>query len=417
MTPFLQLLLALAIIIAAAKAGGYLSYRLGQPSVLGELMVGIILGPTVINFLHIPVFTDTHLPEVIHELAEIGVLMLMFIAGMELHLSDLAKSRKVAALSGLLGVILPLGMGAGLGIYFAMSTEEAIFLGLILAATSVSISAQTLLELKVLRSRVGIGLLGAAVFDDILVVLGLSVFSALVISDTQNGIFSILLIALRMLLFLALATGLGMWLIPRLSRKIETLPISQGVISFTVVMILIFGWSAEVLGSMAAITGAFVAGLVFARSPVRERIQAGISSLAYGLFVPVFFINVGLSTNGRELGGSIFILFVAMTIVAIIGKVLGSGLGALLSGFSRQESLQMGIGMMSRGEVGLIVATVGISEGFIPQSLFSTVVGVVIITTLLTPPLLRATFQKTPPTKSNPSNLSSQNHSSKGESS
>lgn len=416
MTPFLQLSLALAIIIAAAKAGGYLSYKLGQPSVLGELMVGIILGPTVIDLLHNPYFTDTHLPEVIHEMAEVGVLLLMFLAGLELHLSDLAKSRKVAVLAGVIGVLLPLGLGIALMFFFPMDLNEAIFLGLILAATSVSISAQTLMELKVLNSRVGIGLLGAAVLDDILVVLGLSIFSALVISDSEAGIINIILIAIRMALFLGLSIGLGMWLIPRWTRKIVTMPVSQGLISFSVVMILLYGWFAEIFGGMAAITGAFAAGLVFARSPVRDRIQTGISSLAYGLFVPVFFIDVGLQTNARELGGEIFWLFLAMTIMAIIGKVLGSGTGALLSGFSKQEALQLGIGMMSRGEVGLIVASIGIKQGVIPQSLFSAVVGVVIITTLLTPPLLRASFQRSEKKLETKPDTKTQNHSSKGES-
>jgi Kef-type K+ transport system membrane component KefB len=416
MTPFLQLSLALAIIIAAAKAGGYLSYKLGQPSVLGELMVGIILGPTVIDLLHNPYFTDKHLPEVIHEMAEVGVLMLMFLAGLELHLSDLAKSRKVAVLAGVIGVLLPLGLGIGLKFFFPMELNEAIFLGLILAATSVSISAQTLMELKVLNSRVGIGLLGAAVLDDILVVLGLSIFSALVISDSDSGIINIIFIVLKMAAFLGLSIGLGMWLIPRWTRKIVSMPISQGLISFSVVMILLYGWFAEIFGGMAAITGAFAAGLVFARSPVRDRIQTGISSLAYGLFVPVFFIDVGLQTNARELGGEIFWLFLAMTIVAIIGKVLGSGAGALLSGFNKREALQLGIGMMSRGEVGLIVASIGITQGIIPQSLFSAVVGVVIITTLLTPPLLRASFQKSEKKSVTKPDTKTQNHSSKGES-
>lgn len=416
MTPFLQLSLALAIIIAAAKAGGYLSYKLGQPSVLGELLVGIILGPTVIDILHVPYFTDKHLPEVIHEMAEVGVLMLMFLAGLELHLSDLAKSRKVAALAGIIGVILPLVLGTGLILFFPMELSEAIFLGLILAATSVSISAQTLMELRVLNSRVGIGLLGAAVLDDILVVLGLSVFSALVISDSDAGFLNILFIALRMALFLGLSILLGMRFIPGLTRKIGNLPISQGIISFSVVLILLFGWASEVLGGMAAITGAFVAGLVFARSPIRERIQNGISSLAYGMFVPVFFIDVGLQTNARELGGEIFWLFLAMTIVAIIGKVLGAGTGALLSGFSKREALQLGIGMMSRGEVGLIVASIGIKQGVIPQSLFSAVVGVVIITTLLTPPMLRSSFQKSAKKTKDNSESKMQKNSSEGES-
>lgn len=393
MTPFLQLSLALAVLIAAAKLGGYLSYRLGQPSVLGELLVGILLGPSAVDLLHITYFTDTHLPEVIHELAEIGVMLLMFIAGLELHISDLLKSGRVAAFSGILGVIFPLGLGVGLGLAYAMGMPESIFIGLILSATSVSISAQTLMELKVLRSRVGLSLLGAAVFDDVLVVLGLSIFTALSGTGLENGgLASVLGLVLRMILYLGLATGLGMLVMPRLSRKIHALPVSQGLLAFTVVVILLYGWAAEEWGGMAAITGAFLAGLALSQSKVKERIESGVSALAYGLFVPVFFINVGLTADIRQISAGMLWFFVLMTIIAVIGKVLGAGLGANLGGLSRLESLQLGIGMVSRGEVGLIVASVGIAQGLITQEIFAAVVGVVIITTLLTPPLLRAAF-------------------------
>lgn len=397
MTSFLQLSIALAIIIAAAKAGGYLSYRLGQPSVLGELIVGILLGPTVINLLHIPVFTDEHLTEVVHQLAELGVLLLMFLAGLELHLTDLVKSGKVSALAGTLGVIFPLVLGAVVSYFFVGQASHALFIGLILAATSVSISAQTLMELKALRSRVGIGLLGAAVFDDILVVLGLSIFTAVSLSHGEGSLGSVAWIVIKMILYLVIGAALGFWMLPRLSQKINGLPVSQGLTAFTLVIILLYGWAAEVLGGMAAITGAFLAGLILARSPVKERIEGSLPVLAYGLFVPIFFINIGLSTDARELFGSSFWLFVAMTVVAIIGKVLGAGLGGLWAGFSRRESLQLGIGMMSRGEVGLIVAAVGISNGMIDQAVFSAVVGVVVITTLITPPLLRLAFRKPKP--------------------
>ena len=394
MTPFLQLSIALAIIIMAAKVAGYLSTKLGQPSVLGELLVGILLGPSVLNLLHVPYFTDEHLSETIEYLAELGVMLLMFIAGLDLHLSDLAKSGKVSALAGVLGVLLPLAFGAGIGLLFALEFQASVFLGLILAATSVSISAQTLMELKVLRSRVGISLLGAAVFDDILVVLGLSIFVALIQSGSGSGWVEVLWIALRMVLYLGIATATGFLLLPRMSQRIGNLPVSQGVVAFAVVIILIYGWSAEVLGSMAAISGAFLAGLVLARSPVKEQIESGISALAYGLFVPVFFINVGLSANARELSLESLWLLLAMTAVAIIGKVLGAGAGARMSGLSRLEALQLGVGMMSRGEVGLIVATVGITSGIIQQETFAAVVGVVIITTLLTPPALRSLFAR-----------------------
>lgn len=390
MTPFLQFAIALAIIIAGAKLGGYLSLKLGQPSVMGELLVGIILGPSVIDLLHLAPFTDKHLGEAVAHIAELGVLLLMFIAGLDLHLSDLAKSGKVSALAGTLGVFLPLGMGYGLTSMFSFDFQEALFTGLILSATSVSISAQTLMELKVLRSRVGIGLLGAAVFDDILVVLGLSVFIALTLGS--GGLGGIAWIAVRMFLYLGIAAALGMALIPNLSQRIDRLPISQGLLAFVVVVTLFYAWSAEVLGGMAAITGSFLAGLMFARSPLKERIESGVSSLAYSFFVPIFFVNVGLAANARLLSGDSLWLLLGMSAVAIVSKILGSGLGARLAGFTNLEALQLGAGMSSRGEVGLIVASVGIAEGLISTDLFAVVVGVVIITTLLTPMMLRALF-------------------------
>jgi Kef-type K+ transport system membrane component KefB len=406
LTPFLQLALALATLIAAAKAGGYISFRLGQPSVLGELLVGILLGPTLVDFLHIPYFTDQHLSEVVHELAEIGVLLLMFLVGLELHLSDLAKTGKVAAFTGVLGVVMPLLMGYGAGKAFGLADSAAVFLGLILAATSVSISAQTLLELQALRSRVGVSLLGAAVFDDILVVLGLSLFTALVIAESTASLATVLVVIGRMALYLGLAGVLGWVVLPKASRQVSKMPVSQGLIAFTMVTLLLYGWAAEELGGMAAITGAFLAGLLFARSPVKERIETGITALAYGLFVPIFFINVGLTADLHALIGDTFRLFAVMLVVAMLGKIIGAGAGALLGGLSRQEALQIGIGMMSRGEVGLIVATVGVTQGLIDQGVFAAVVGVVIITTLLTPPLLRASFAKS---KSLPENSKTKN--------
>jgi Kef-type K+ transport system membrane component KefB len=325
---------------------------------------------------------------VVHELAEMGVMLLMFLAGLELQLKDLANSGKVSVLAGTLGVIFPLALGMLAGLAFGLDFLPALFVGLILSATSVSISAQTLMELKVLRSPVGVGLLGAAVYDDVLVVLGLSLFVALT-QPGAGGASGVLVVLLRMSLYLAAAIAFGWWLLPRLTRRVARLPISQGLISFAFVILLLYGWAAEVVGSMAAITGAFLAGLMFGRSPLKERIEHGISVLAYGVFVPIFFVNVGLSANLRELGGEGLLIFAVLTVVAVIGKVLGAGAGANLSGFNRLDALRLGVGMMSRGEVGLIVATVGITQGLISQEIFSSIVGVVIITTLLTPLLLR----------------------------
>jgi Kef-type K+ transport system membrane component KefB len=394
MTPFLQLAIALVVLISAAKIGGLLSSRIGQPAVLGELLMGILLGPSVLNVLDLPYFTDPHLHEAIHQMAEVGVLMLMFLAGLDLHLPDLLRSAKVASLAGTLGVIIPLALGTLVGVLFSMEIQPAIFLGLILSATSVSISAQTLMELKVLRSRVGVGLMGAAVFDDVLVILGLSIFTALTNSVSSTGWLDIVWIVLKMILYLGIASAIGLWLFPRMSHFISSQPISQGLISFVFITILFYGWSAEILGQMAAITGAFLAGLWLGRTPEKERIHTGIATIAYSVFVPIFFINIGLSVNAREFTWDSGLLMLVLLLVAVISKVFGSGFGASLGGFNRREAIQLGVGMMSRGEVGLIVAAVGVEQGLIRNSTFAAIVGVVVLTTLLTPPLLRSLFPK-----------------------
>jgi len=401
MSTFLPLILMLSAVITAAKLGGYLSLRAGQPAVLGELLVGILLGPTALNILGWPVFSAAYLPETIRHLAEIGVLLLMFLAGMDLHITDLLNSSKVAGLAGSLGVIFPLILGAGVGLLFGMDLSGAIFAGLILSATSVSISAQTLMELKVLRSKMGVGLLGAAVFDDILVILGLSIFSALT-QPGSGGWLQVVWVVIRMALYLAMATLLGWGLFPRLSRMVSRLPISQGLVSLALVILFFFGWSAEALGQMAAITGAFFAGLWLGHTAEKERIRSGISSIAYALFVPVFFIQLGLTVDARSLLGKSGLLLLVMLLVAIAGKVAGAGLGARWGGLTTQEALQLGVGMISRGEVGLIVASIGLSQGLINAEVFTAVMGVVVFTTLLTPPMLRTMFSQTKPLPKQP---------------
>jgi len=390
MSIFLQLALLIAIILLAAKAAGYLSVRLGQPSVLGELLVGILLGPSLLDLLHLPFIDGEHLGEIIKELGELGVLLLMFIAGLELHLNELTRNIKVSAFAGVMGVLTPVVLGAGSGLLLGLDLEPALFLGFTLGATSVSISAQTLMELRVLRSRVGLGLLGAAVFDDVMIILLLSIFLAIITGGT--GVVGILWILVKMILFLGISTAFGLYVLPKLVRVTRTLPISQGVLSLAMVILLFYGVAAEVLGGMAAITGSFLAGLMFARCEDKERLEAGVSALAYGLFVPIFFISIGLAVDVSTLQGDALLLAAVIIVMAIVSKFLGSGLGARWAGFSWRESWQLGAGMVSRGEVGLIVANVGISAGLVSESEFSAIVGMVLATTLVTPPMLRALF-------------------------
>ncbi|MBE0670332.1 MAG: cation:proton antiporter [Anaerolineales bacterium] len=389
MSLFLQLAFLLSIILLAAKIAGYLSIRLGQPSVLGELLVGIILGPSLINILNFP-FIEHELAGTIEKLGELGVLLLMFLAGLELQFVEMRKNLRVAAFAGLMGVIWPVGLGWGAGLLFGLDQAAAIFLGLTLGATSVSISAQTLIELKALRSRVGLSLLGAAVFDDILIILLLSVFLAL--QGGGGSPYEVLLIIIRMMAFLGLSVVFGLWGLPWIVRRISKLPISQGLLTFSLVIMLAYGIAAEYFGGMAAITGAFLAGLMLARTPEKERIESGMHALAYGLFVPIFFVNIGLSIDLGDFHLQTLLFTIVIIIVAVAGKWIGAGWGARLGGLSKQESIQLGAGMISRGEVGLIVASVGLIDGLINAEEFSAIVDMVLITTLITPPILRVLF-------------------------
>jgi len=389
LTAFLQLAIILAILLLCAKAGGFLSTKLGQPSVLGELLVGVLLGPSLINIMHLPVFATHETGEFIKEFAELGVLLLMFLAGLELHLEDLARNKVPSALAGVFGVLVPVGLAYWVGIVLGYDNPHSIFLGLTLGATSVSISAQTLMELKVLRSRVGFGLLGAAVFDDILVILLLSIFLAL-----QNGgnAIEIVLVVVKMIAFLGGSVAFGLWGLPWLTKKVSRIQISYGSLTLAIIIMLIFGIAAELVGGMAAITGTFLAGLMYSRTKQKSEIESGIKSIAYGLFVPIFFVNIGLTVNIRELDSSAILVTLAISLVAILGKIIGSGLGARAGKFTWLESLQLGIGMVSRGEVGLIVASVGLQSGLLSTELFANIIGMVLITTLITPPMLRAAF-------------------------
>jgi Kef-type K+ transport system membrane component KefB len=389
---FLSSLLALAVLISAAKLLGALAVRLRQPAVLGELAAGLLLGPSVLGILSWQGFGGEAVGEVIHWAAELGVVWLMFAAGLETEFEDLREAGRPALLGGTLGVVAPLAMGWGLGLAFGLGGEQAFAVGLILSATSVSISAQTLMELKKLRSREGVALLGAAVIDDVLVVALLSVFAGAV--GGGGSLASVALGLLRMVAILALVGGAAYFLLPRVAAWADRLRASQGLLAIVLAAVLLLAWSVESLGGVAAITGAFLAGVGLGRSHLRHEIERGLSPLAYAFFVPLFLVDIGLRSNARELPGEAIWFTLALLAVAALSKVVGSGLGARLGGFENGPALRMGMGMISRGEVGLIVAGVVVAEGILDPDVFTVVVLMVVATTMLTPPLLRWAFAR-----------------------
>jgi len=394
MTPFLQLILALIIIIAGAKVGGWLAGRLRQPAVLGELLVGLLLGPSLLDLLSWPVFANAHEPELLHEtvseLAGLGVICLMFLAGLEIDLPTMLRGGRASLLTGLSDVSVSLILIALATLLFGYQVPAALFVGIVLTATSVGISAQTLLELGKLRTREGLTLLSAAVLDDLLVILLLAVFTAL--TDSEVNPAAILIVLLHMIVYLGLAVA-GCFLLPRLVDWVERQAISEGLASLVLVTSLLFAWSAEIVGGLAAITGAFIAGLGFGRSHLRDEIMRAMHPITYAFLIPVFFVHIGLEIDLHQLTTTDLPLALVLVVVAILAKVLGCGLGARLGGLTRSEALRVGVGMVSRGEVSLIVAAVGAAAGLIQTPMFSVVTLVVLVTALVTPPLLRLAFK------------------------
>jgi Kef-type K+ transport system membrane component KefB len=400
---FLQLLLLLTIVVSAAKLAGALANQLGQPAVFGEILAGLVLGPTVFNVLGWPPFAATGeagagesagLLPVLRDLAEIGVVLLMFVAGLETDVAELRRVGKVAFWSAFGGVVLPLFGGAAVAVAFGFPLYwEGIFIGSILTATSVSISAQTLIELGALRSAEGATILGAAVIDDVMGIIVLSLVVAFARASADGvDLVQIAMVAVRIGAFFIIAVLASRWL-PHVFRWASALSVSQGVLATAIVMAFLYSWAAEYLGAVAAITGAYVAGVLIAQTEFKKQVDAGIHPLTYSMFVPAFFIGIGLQANGRELGERAAFT-IMLVVVAIVTKAVGCGLFARLFGFTTKQSIRVGAGMISRGEVGLIVAGYGLANGLIGREVFSASVIMVLVTTMVTPPMLRLLFPR-----------------------
>ncbi|MGG4480055.1 cation:proton antiporter [Paenibacillus illinoisensis] len=378
----MEFVLVLAIILIFTKIAGDLSVRLGQPSVLGKLIVGVILGPALLGWVQPTDF--------IHHMSEIGVLLLMFIAGLETDLEQLKKNWKSAFAVAVGGVILPFIGGYGSAIAFGMTQAHALFFGLLFCATSVSISVQTLKDMNQLSSREGTTILGAAVVDDVLVVVLLAVMMSLLgagAGDVSIG----LLIGKKALFFLIIALA-GWWLVPRIMKWMAPLRVTETVITAGLIVCFAFSYFAEWMG-VAGIIGAFAAGIAISQTNFKHEVETKLEPIAYSIFVPVFFVSIGLNVTFDGVGSQI-LLIVVISLIAIITKWIGGGAGARLTGFDRSSSMAIGAGMISRGEVALIIASTGLTSGLLDPEYFTSVVIMVIITTLVTPPLLKITFAR-----------------------
>lgn len=390
MSHILQLLVVLTVVLTAAKASGALARRAGQPAVFGELLIGLVLGPTALNLLGSGIFSGEDIMRTVKDLAELGVILLMFLAGFETDLKEMRKVGTAALVGAAGGVLLPLLAGTGLSMAFGFGFTEAVFIGTVLTATSVSISAETLLELGQMRSKEGTTILGAAVIDDVMGIVVLSLVVAL--STGTGGAGSVSLLFLKMGLYFAGALVCARF-VPGLLRRIEALPVGEALLTGALAICFVYAFFAEYLGSVAPITGAYIAGVVVGQSDLRDRLLQKLEALAHSFFTPIFFVSIGLEANARHLGASA--LFAGLiTLIAIVTKIAGSGFAVRLVGFSPKESLRVGIGMISRGEVALIAAAIGLTNKVIDNDIFSIMIVMTLVTTLVTPILLRAAFPK-----------------------
>lgn len=399
----LQLLLILVIILSVAKTAGVLSVRFGQPDVFGKILAGFILGPTVLNIFGWGVFQNGDggtalLANTVHDLGTIGVILLMFIAGLETDLPGIMLVGKVAFWSAFGGVVLPMVCGAAASKYYGYGWQESIFIGTILTATSVSITVQTLLELKALKSKEGSTILGAAVIDDVMGIIVLSLVVGFVLTTGScpgagcaGAVTSIILLVVQMAAFFAVSIYVGIRYFERLLKFIEKIPAGYIVFAASLIIVLFYSWAAEYLGKVANITGAYIAGVLLARTSFKEKILKEAHVFSYSFFVTIFLVDLGLKSNGRDIGGSILFTS-AIIVIAVVTKVIGCGIGARLTGFKPMESLRVGVGMISRGEVGLIIAGYGLSHAVIDNKIFSSTILMVMASTMITPILLRFVF-------------------------
>jgi Kef-type K+ transport system membrane component KefB len=365
----------LAIMLVGAKLAGLLSQRFGMPAVFGELLLGLMLGPSLLDII-----TPN---EALHLVGQIGVIVLMFMAGLETDIDQMRRVGKASLLTAFGGVLLPLGGGYLLGIAFGMQPLHALFLGAVLTATSVSISAEVLRELSWLRTKLGTTILGAAVIDDVLGVIVLSIVLGLA------GEGSFLLTLVKMTIFLPAAWLVGDWLIPRLMRAEQYVSQKETVIAVLIGILLVYAWSAETLGSIAAISGAYLLGIIVSKhTDPGHHLHDSMNVIGYGFFVPIFFVSIGLEAHAEALF-SAPLLTSSLLALAVAAKIVGCGVGARAGGFSRSGALAIGVGMIARGEVALVMIAAGRAAGLVDDRLFSATIVMTLVTTMITPPLLR----------------------------
>ncbi len=381
-----MLILQLAIILIASKIAGSLSVRLGQPSVLGKLLIGIVLGPAVLGLVN-----ET---ETLAEFSQIGVIFLMFIAGLETDIDEFKRTGKAATFVGFGGIIVPLVLGYFAGIILNLSTMESWFLGLLLSATSVSISVQALKEMNRLKTPEGATILGAAVIDDVVVIIALAFLMSFAGGDVH-----LTTVIFKKVVFFAGSILVGWKVVPLFLKKFSTLKVTETVISSALIICFVYAYFAEYTG-VAAIIGSYIAGVAISVTDFKHEVFEKVETISYSIFVPVFFTSIGITVEFAGISKNIGLIAI-LSLLAILTKLIGAAIGAKAAGFGWNSSWGIGTAMVSRGEVALIIAAIGLESKLLSQAMFAVIVVVVLVTTIVTPPMMKWFFKSNPQKETN----------------
>lgn len=379
-------LLAIAVILLSTKVLGLASRKVNMPAVVGALIAGVILGPSLLNLIDIG-------DPIISGVSEIGVILLMFESGLETDLDELKANGISSCIVASIGVLVPLV--GGMACYYLMNPEgtptidtfKAIFVGVTLTATSVSITVETLREMGKLSGRMGTTILGAAVLDDI---IGVIVLTAIISLGSSNGggeasLSTVLIKIVLFFIFIAVVAAVVVVLM-KIAKEVKR---RRRISIYAFAFCLILSFASEEFFGVADITGAYFAGVILCNFGFKEYIGTKFEVLSFLFFSPIFFASIGLKTNLHLLTPEMMVFAAVLLVVAIITKIVGCGLGAKICKFNNKDALAIGIGMVSRGEVALIVAQKGSDSGLLNEELFPAIVFMVIITTLITPILLK----------------------------
>lgn len=380
----------LALILISTKLFGLFTRKIQMPQVVGALIAGLVFGPAMLDVLH-----ET---EFLTQLAELGVIVIMFSAGMGTSLKDLKKSGSKGFVVALFGVLVPLGAGTLVGWLFTKGQPDAnmlnnVFIGVVLTATSVSITVETLRELGKLSTKVGNIILAAAIIDDILGLVALTLVTSMAGSDVN-----IWMVLLKIVLFFVFAVVAGVG-VQKLFNWYADKKGNQNLHRYPVVafvICLVYAFLAEEVFGIADIIGAFAAGLVIANTSKGSYISLKFQPVQYLFLTPVFFASIGIKVELPEMNMQLLLLSICIVAAAILAKLVGCGAGARICGCTTRESVQIGFGMACRGEVALIVANKGLAMGLMPQEFFGPIIIMVVCCAVFAPVFLKAAFRKKP---------------------